>query len=279
MKKLFPTMLVWILLLSAIPAQAFQTRAEDPALRTLLQVMGQAFAPAAAKLGCTTLVSANYTDPENRSALLEYLPQAQSPESWSRMFSVAVYTLEGDPARQRMTMMTLSGALLKAFEQHGKVLQKLHYANASGEPGMFIEFEMGQGAQKEHNAGIFMRTSKQAAAFIQVQSRGKPLSKDDVLTMHKMITPNPQEVPPPNAAEQQAAVPAIPQPQPQPQPFTAPEVVAPVEAQEPQEDIAPGLWEGEPAWRLEQQLEQQQAHQPPSQQQQAPTAKSWLEQH
>lgn len=271
MKKLFPMMLVVILLLAAMPAQAFQTRAEDPALRTLLQVMGQAFAPAAAKLGCATLVSANYTDSENRSAMLEYLPQGQSPENWSRMFTVSVYTLEGDPARQRMIMMTLSGALLKAFEQNGKVLQKMHYANSAGEPGMFIEFEMGQGAQKEHNAGIFMRTSKQAAAFIQVQSRGKPLSKDDVLTMHKMITPNPQEAPPPNAAEQQAAVPAIPQPQ--PQPFTVPEVVVPDEPQEPpQEDIAPGLWEGEPAWRLEQQLEQQQQQQPPE-------AKSWLDRH
>lgn len=274
MKRTIPLVMAFALLLAAMPAQAFETRTQDPAQRTLLQVMGQAFTPAASTLGCPVLVAANYSDPENRSAMLEYLPQGQTLDNWTRMFSVSVYTLDDDAARQKITMMALSGALLKAFEQHGKVLQNQHYANAAGEPGMFIEFEMGQGAQKEHNAGVFMRTSKQAAAFFQVQSRGKPLSKEDVLAIHKMITPNPQEAPPSDKPNQTA--PTMPQPFPlpsgidavNPAPITPAPDVADIPEEQALEDIPPGLWEGEPAWRLEMEQDREQETQP---------AKSWLE--
>jgi len=214
MKRFLYILLVAALIFVAKSAFAFETKTEDPAQRTLLQVMGQAFLPAATRLGAPVFVAADYSDPQHRSALLEYVPEGQQRKGWTRMVSVAVYNLEEGPEQQKMTMMAVAGGLYKAFVTHGKVLQVQHYTNDKSEPGMFIEFEIGEGAAREHNAAVFMRTSKQAAAFVQLQSRGNRLTAEDVLTVHKMITPNPQpgKPPAPDAVQKLTSpIPAMPQ--------------------------------------------------------------------
>jgi hypothetical protein len=46
---------------------------------------------------------------------------------------------------------------------------------------------MGEGEKKEHNAGVFLRLTPYTAAFIQSQSRGKPLSGDDLAKVKELI--------------------------------------------------------------------------------------------
>lgn len=302
MKRFLCVLLVFAIVCVVKPAAAFETQVEDPAQRTLLQVMGQAFTPAATRLGAPVFAAADYSDPEHRSALLEYLPEGQQLKGWTRMVSIAVYNLEEDPKQQQSTMMAVAGGLYKAFVTHGKVLQVQHYMNDKAEPGMFIEFEIGEGAAKEHNAAVFMRTSKRAAAFIQLQSRGKRLTADDVLAVHKMITPNPEPGKPPSAEAMQKltapAIPAMPQP-PQmspedffasqkpaakgeaPEPILVPVDPAPEAAtntgETPAENdsiIPPGIFDVEPEWRTEGQPPQQPATEAPATGQ---PAKSWLD--
>lgn len=300
MKRFLCILLVTALVVAAKPVLAFETTTEDPAQRTLLQVMGQAFLPAATRLGAPVFVAANYSDPQHRSALLEYVPEGQQRKGWTRMVSVAVYNLEEDPEQQKMTMMAVAGGLYKAFVTHGKVLQVQHYMNDKSEPGMFIEFEIGEGAAKEHNAAVFMRTSKRAAAFVQLQSRVNRLTADDVLTVHKMITPDPQpgKPPAPDAVQKLTSpLPAMPQP-PQldpksffesqkpaeqgaaPEPIPVPIEDGAVPADEDAPYIPPDIFDVEPEWRLEQQG-QKQAAPPPAEtpQSDAPAAKSWLDRH
>jgi len=301
MKRFFSILVAAALLLAAKPAPAFETKAEDPAQRTLLQVMGQAFQPAAARLGAPVFAAADYSDPEHRSALLEYLPEGQPLNGWTRMVSIAVYNLEETPEQQQMTMVAVAGGLFKAFVTHGKVLQVQHYMNDKSEPGMFIEFEIGDGAAKEHNAGVFMRTSKRAAAFVQLQSRGKRLTADEVLSVHKMITPNPEPGKPPTAEALQKLtappLPAMPQPpQLDPKTFfesqkpaegTAPEPIlipgvsaAAEEALPPVEEeggVPPGIFDVEPEWRTGNTQSQTPPAQQPATPESSAPAKSWLE--
>ena len=306
MKKFLYVFLVTVMVCAAKPAAAFETQAEDPAQRTLLGVMGQAFAPAAMRLGAPVFAAADYSDPEHRSALLEYLPEGQPLKGWTRMVSVAVYNLEEDPEQQQSTMMAVAGGLYKAFVTHGRVLQVQHYMNNKSEPGMFIEFEIGEGAATEHNAAVFMRTSKRAAAFIQLQSRGKRLTADDVLAVHKMITPNPEPGKPPSAETVQKmtapdvpAVPAMPQPpkmNPEdffasqkpsvqgaaPEPILIPVDPAPDAATNTPETaeesvIPPDAFNVEPEWRTEGQPQQQAVPQKQAEPAASAPAKSWLD--
>lgn len=303
MKRFLYILLVTAMVCAAKPAAAFETSVEDPAQRTLLQVMGQAFSPAATRLGAPVFAAADYSDPEHRSALLEYLPEGQSLKGWTHMVSIAVYNLEENPEQQQATMLAVAGGLYKAFVTHGNVLQVQHYMNDKSEPGMFIEFEIGKGAATEHNAAVFMRTSKRAAAFIQLQSRGKRLTADDVLTVHKMITPNPQPGKPPSAEAMQKmtapAIPAMPQPpKMNPEDFfasqkprvqgEAPEpILIPVDPvpdaatnvpQATEESIIPpDAFNVEPEWRTEGQPQQQAAPQKQAEPAKSAPAKSWLD--
>lgn len=288
MKRFIGIFVAAALFMAAKPALAFETKTEDPAQRTLLQVMGQAFQPAAARLGAPVLVAADYSDPEHRSALLEYLPEGAPLDAWTRMVSVAVYNLEEDPKEQQMTMVAVAGGLFKAFVTHGKILQVQHYMNDLSEPGMFVEFEIGEGKAKEHNAGVFMRTSRRAAAFVQLQSRGRPLTADEVLNVHKMIARDPKPGKPPTAealqkltAPQMPAAPQVPaMPQPpklDPKSFfeslkgTGPEPILIPDPDDPsgavpdkaappsaatdetmdEDIIPPGIFDEEPEWRRE----------------------------
>lgn len=302
MKKFVSILMVAVLVWAAKPVWAFETKTEDPAQRTLLQVMGQAFQPAAARLGAPVFVAADYSDPQHRSALLEYLPEGQQLNGWTRMVSVAVYNLEEDIEQQQMTMVAVAGGLYKAFVTHGKVLQVQHYMNDKSEPGMFIEFEIGEGAAKEHNAAVFMRTSKRAAAFLQLQSRGRRLTEDEVLSVHKMITPNPQPGKPPTADAMQkltapplSAMPQPPQMDPKaffesqkpvegaaPEPILIPDAPAGAEETSPQSaeegGVPPGIFDVEPEWRTGNAQPQTPPQQPAAPEAGTP-AKSWLERH
>ena len=303
MKRFLYVLLVTAMVCAAQPAAAFETQIEDPAQRTLLGVMGQAFMPAAVRLGAPVFAAADYSDPEHRSALLEYLPEGQQLKGWTRMVSIAVYNLEEDPKQQQDTMMAVAGGLYKAFVTHGNVLQVQHYMNNKSEPGMFIEFEVGEGALKEHNAAVFMRTSKHAAAFIQLQSRGKRLTADEILAVHKMITPNPEPGKPPSPEVLQKltapAVPAMPQPpkmNPEdffasqkpsvqgevPEPILVPIDPAPDAATNTPETaeesvIPPDAFSVEPEWRTEGQPQQQAAPQKQGVPATSAPAKSWLD--
>ena len=303
MKRFLYVLLVTAMVCAAQPAAAFETQIEDPAQRTLLGVMGQAFMPAAVRLGAPVFAAADYSDPEHRSALLEYLPEGQQLKGWTRMVSIAVYNLEEDPKQQQDTMMAVAGGLYKAFVTHGNVLQVQHYMNNKSEPGMFIEFEVGEGALKEHNAAVFMRTSKRAAAFIQLQSRGKRLTADEILAVHKMITPNPEPGKPPSPEVLQKltapAVPAMPQPpkmNPEdffasqkpsvqgevPEPILVPIDPAPDAATNTPETaeesvIPPDAFSVEPEWRTEGQPQQQAAPQKQAVPATSAPAKSWLD--
>jgi hypothetical protein len=57
------------------------------------------------------------------------------------------------------------------------------YTDPNGEPSLLLEYEVGEGLQQEHNVGTFLRSGVSSAAFLQIQSRGKPFDEKDAAHM------------------------------------------------------------------------------------------------
>jgi hypothetical protein len=65
----------------------------------------------------------------------------------------------------------------------GKIVSQENYTDSNGDPRLFIEYEIGEGIQQEHSAGVFLRSGASSAAFVQIQTRGKPFDKKDAAHM------------------------------------------------------------------------------------------------
>ncbi len=68
---------------------------------------------------------------------------------------------------------------METSSKGGKILSEVTYTEQNGDPRLFIEYEIGDGLQKEHNAGAFLRSGRNSAAFVQIQSRGKEFEAKD----------------------------------------------------------------------------------------------------
>jgi hypothetical protein len=172
-------------------AQAFSTAfpPESPEYRTL-QKIGSQYQAVAASLGCAQFAAGGFIS-SGKVADLEYLPEGEvTRENWTRLTSVTVYALSGSPATDARLMNSIMQRLLESYEKAGAKIRRTEYFMAeSDEPGMFVEYEIGEGAAREHNAGVFKRSAGKAAVFIQLQSRGKPLDPEDSSRVRAFIQP------------------------------------------------------------------------------------------
>jgi len=212
MKKLLIAFTLIAALMTGFDAAAFETPVDSEKGKQILNKMGEDLRPEAAKFGCDVFAWASFVD-KGRVAAFQYIPKGQTRENWSRAVSITVYTLPGEPAKDVGALYMIVEKLRAGYEKNAKVISKQMKVNAAKEPGMFIEYTIGneQGG-KEHNAGIFLRLSKTTAGFLQIQSRGKPLPKEDVERL-KAVMSGKANVPKsaaaaPKAAASKAAAPA-----------------------------------------------------------------------
>ena len=188
MKKIICALLVMLALALPLSAKAFESPLTDPKGIEVLEKLGTFFKPVADQFGCTTFAWGTVAN-EGKLASLEYVPPGVKVTEWKRMMTVTVYSLLGDKVQNKVEMLGIVDALTKQFETNGRLISKSLYKNNADEAGAFFEYEAGLGAAKEHNAGIFMRVTPTLAAFMQIQSRGEPLSAEDSLKIHKMTNP------------------------------------------------------------------------------------------
>lgn len=90
-------------------------------------------------------------------------------------------------------MTGLAKVLIDNYKKNGEVIDLQYFENGIGEPAFYIEYKIGEGDAKEHNAGVFMRTSDMAAAFMQIQARKGELSRGDKLTLLGYLGMAPKE--------------------------------------------------------------------------------------
>lgn len=145
--------------------------------RPLLLRFGASFQPIANAFGCGQFRWAAFGRGK-QSMTFEFLPLGADLKGWTRMLTTTVYPLPVDPAAQQEAMRQRIAGLLGAYGK-GKILDQEHYVTQNGEPRLFIDYEIGEGLLKEHNAGAFVRAGTSSAAFVQIQSHGAaPLPKD-----------------------------------------------------------------------------------------------------
>lgn len=193
MKKILCALMLCLVLCAPVASGAFETPLTDPKGVAVLEKLGTFFKPVADQFGCTDFAWGNVAN-EGKLASLEFVPPGVKVAEWKRMVTVTVYSLTGDAVQNKVEMQGIVNALTKQFETNGKVISKSLYTNNADEAGAFFEYEVGLGAAKEHNAGIFMRVTPTLAAFMQIQARGGALSADDSLKIHKMANPKARHV-------------------------------------------------------------------------------------
>lgn len=174
------------LLLVAIPAMAFETPVDSDKGKAILGKMGKDLSPLAVRFACPDFAWADFVD-AGRVAALVYTPKGVDFKTTARKVSMAVYALPGKPEEDKKIITGLAQSLVDGYQKSGKIVRQDVFQNAKGEPGLFIEYTIGEGDKKEHNAGVFMRLTAFTAAFVQVQSRGKALSADDLAKVKAMI--------------------------------------------------------------------------------------------
>jgi hypothetical protein len=149
--------------------------------RPMLTQFGNHFLPISTAFGCNDFRSAFFGQ-DKKFMVFEYVPDGTDIHSWTRLMTVTVYPLPRESAEQQDAMKKLEGALL-ASSTKGRILNQVGYSDSNGDPSLFLEYEVGEGLQKEHNVGTFLRSGVSSAAFIQIQSRGRPFDEKDAAHM------------------------------------------------------------------------------------------------
>lgn len=177
------TVFLFCALVWAAPAHAFETEAQEPSQIAALDASGQAFLPIAKDFGCPVFTWAGFTDPQFRTAQLEYTPEGHDVKNWTRLQTTTVYGLTGRADADTKIMEGLSQILIANYKKTAEIIDFQYFENGIGEPAFYIEYKIGEGDAREHNAGVFMRTSDKAAAFMQIQARKGDLPREDTYVL------------------------------------------------------------------------------------------------
>ena len=123
------------------------------------------------------------------SASMEFVPHGDDVRAWTRLVTITTVALPPKQAEQIELLKKLQAIMTNSFTQRGHVLEIKSGANAKGVQTLFVEYETGQGAAKEHNAAGIVRLRADMAAIVQIQSRGKPLARADADKMKVLAIP------------------------------------------------------------------------------------------
>ena len=149
--------------------------------KPMLIGFGNYFFPIAKTFGCNDFRWAAF-GAGKRSMSLEYVPAGTDINKWTRLMTVTVFPLPQPADAQRDAMKKIEESLLGNYST-GKIISEVTYTDQNGDPRLFVEYEIGEGLQKEHNAGTFLRAGRSSAAFVQIQSRGKEFDGKDAANM------------------------------------------------------------------------------------------------
>jgi hypothetical protein len=103
------------------------------------------------------------------------------------MMTVSIYALPKEAPDQIDAMRKMQGALLGVYGKDGHIIDQTLFQTSDGFPRMFVEYEVGEGPQKEHTAGAFLKMLPIAAQVIQIQARGKPFDPNDAANMKLFV--------------------------------------------------------------------------------------------
>ncbi len=137
------------------------------------------YLPVAKVFGCDKFTSASKID---NLLSLEYVPDGDDVNSWTRLMTIMLYPLPADKKSQIQEMRRI---ILNDMHlgDSGKIVDEEFYQDSQGYPILYIEWTVGHGVQEEHEAGSFMISAPSTASMIMIQARGKPFDEADAAKM------------------------------------------------------------------------------------------------
>jgi hypothetical protein len=178
------SLLMLVLFTAAFPARAeFYAKdkdATDPN-RPAIEKLAKEFTPTAASFGCGEFAWGQMNDINTTS--MEFVPPGDDVRTWTRLVTVTTLALPPKEADRAAIVKRLQGIMLSNYSQQGTVRDTREGTDPKGSPTLFVEYEIGHGMAKEHNASAVMKLRADLAGIVQIQSRGKPLAREDVAKM------------------------------------------------------------------------------------------------
>lgn len=190
MRGIINLAIVMLLAALALPASAefyaADKNSKDPN-RPAIEKLAKEFAAIPNSFGCTEFAW-GHKDPA--STTMEFVPAGHDVRTWTRLVTITALDLPPDAAGRTETLKRLQVIMENMFTQRGIIMNKKTGTDKNGQPTLFIEYELGQGPAREHNAAAIMNLRPDLAAVIQIQSRGnKPLPREDANKIQALAIP------------------------------------------------------------------------------------------
>jgi hypothetical protein len=180
--------LAFLIGLAVVPAEAEyyanQRNSKDPNLGVYL-----AFSLEFKALAKVFGVEFAWADAQGPSSIqLEFVPRGDDVRTWTRLLTINTLGLPPKDADSLPVVKDLQAGMLARYREKTRVLDTKSGNDPNGVPTLFVEYEIGEGPAKEHSAAAIMKLrDAQArmrygdlAGIVQIQSRGKPLAREDV---------------------------------------------------------------------------------------------------
>jgi hypothetical protein len=182
----FRTIALFVLMIvaAALPAHAeFYAKdktSTDPD-RPTIEALAKEFAATPASFGCPEFAWGQKND--ESTTTMEFVPAGADVKTWTRMMTITTLALPPKEADRTAIVKRLQGIMLANYSQRGNVLDTHEGKDAKGVTTIFVEYEIGEGKAKEHNAAAILKLRGDLAGIVQIQSRGKRLTPEDVAKM------------------------------------------------------------------------------------------------
>jgi hypothetical protein len=167
---------------AALPASADfyanEKTSTDPN-RPAVEALVKEFASIPAAFGCDEFAWGKMGGPSD--VTMEFVPAGDDVRKWTKLVTIQTIALPADEAAQVAEMKKLVAIGDTHFRQNARVSESVE--RGKGTPARFMEYEIGKGAATEHNAVGILRLRSGLAGIVQVQSRGKPLAREDAAKM------------------------------------------------------------------------------------------------
>ena len=182
------------------PASAYETPLTDVGSKKLLEKNVEMVQKYADQFGCSKFVWGDIvTKSGGQIVTMQFMPpDLAEPTKWQRMISVTTYALSGDKVADQAAQKNLIELLRTQFIRPGNIVSadQNYLINWNVDPALFIQYTTGRGTPQEVTyAGAFLRTSENAASFIQLSARGRPLKKSESVNMHLLVNPTADQPP------------------------------------------------------------------------------------
>jgi len=142
------------------------------------------FAGLGSTVGCPKLTHAVFTTINMGD--LEYLPQKESRNSWSRVFAVTLQTLPDDESLAFSAVHGYNATFLERYARNGTIIDSQTFKAADGLPVTYIEYRVRSGVSIEHGIAVYGRHTKNLAAMTKLVLDHKSFDDQDRSTMKQL---------------------------------------------------------------------------------------------